>query len=497
MKFARYLEETQIPEWKKAYIDYRGLKKLITAIRRANDAAKTQDRNSDTTPRQRGNRRSSVTTQPSPGNPSFTPKNYGAVGRTPPNALGRSSVGTIRRTPPAPASFTPTGPTGRTPPFGSKSGNKIASFRASHDELGPDFELPPAMESTESLKNTLVSQGSPTVERRRAVPSRYFSETLTAVSSRSDGPRQSQESFHPSPVPLPAAAAPVSEIPQTEPRSRRLYSFSGMRRRMTMNSRSNEFAYSPPAPSNVEELLAGLGPNEIAFFTAFDRELDKVDAFYSEREQDAMLKVAALKEQFKELRGHKQLTGAEPDGLWPGFLNLLDSINIPSVLPIPHNAGKSPDTSLKTDTPQPNPQLHAGPSMMHDPDAYQRAKKKLKKAVLEFYRGLELLQNYRILNMTGFRKALKKFDKTTKVSSQALYMREKVETRRFASGETCDYLLKEIEQIYAARFEKGDAKKARARLRATHRETTHHFSTFRSGMLLGLSIPALAMGIYY
>lgn len=96
-------------------------------------------------------------------------------------------------------------------------------------------------------------------------------------------------------------------------------------------------------------------------------------------------------------------------------------------------------------------------------------------------------------------------------------MRERVETRRFSSGDTCDHLLKEIEQIYAARFgkssssfssskhseqpycttEKGDAKKARARLRATHRETTHHFSTFRSGMLLGLSIPALAMGIYY
>ena len=31
-------------------------------------------------------------------------------------------------------------------------------------------------------------------------------------------------------------------------------------------------------------------------------------------------------------------------------------------------------------------------------------------------------------------------------------MRERVETRRFSSGDTCDHLLKEIEQIYAARF---------------------------------------------
>ncbi|KAG1736101.1 SPX domain-containing protein [Suillus paluster] len=33
MKFARYLNDTQTPEWKKAYIDYRCLKKCIGAIR--------------------------------------------------------------------------------------------------------------------------------------------------------------------------------------------------------------------------------------------------------------------------------------------------------------------------------------------------------------------------------------------------------------------------------------------------------------------------------
>jgi hypothetical protein len=39
-------------------------------------------------------------------------------------------------------------------------------------------------------------------------------------------------------------------------------------------------SYSPFAPSNVEELLAGLGPNELAFFTAVDQELDKVNNHY-------------------------------------------------------------------------------------------------------------------------------------------------------------------------------------------------------------------------
>ncbi|KAI0287538.1 hypothetical protein BC826DRAFT_44438 [Russula brevipes] len=35
MKFARYLDNSQAPEWKRAYIDYRGLKKRIKVIQRA------------------------------------------------------------------------------------------------------------------------------------------------------------------------------------------------------------------------------------------------------------------------------------------------------------------------------------------------------------------------------------------------------------------------------------------------------------------------------
>lgn len=52
----------------------------------------------------------------------------------------------------------------------------------------------------------------------------------------------------------------------------------------------------------------------------------------------------------------------------------------------------------------------------YDPDAYKRYKRKLRAAVQEAYKGLEILKNYRILNLTGFRKALKKFEKASKVS---------------------------------------------------------------------------------
>ncbi|CAE6469773.1 unnamed protein product [Rhizoctonia solani] len=514
MKFARYLEDTQIPEWKKAYIDYRGLKKKIGAIKKANET--TQDKNSDFLTKTHNQARSSIT-EPSPGTSVLRRRNYGAVGRTPPNAIGRTPPGLHGRTPSSivgRTSETADTPLGahqttpsisehvthvRTPPVAANRSVKSARLRLSIDELGPDFELPPAMTSVDSLKDGTINSHAPSVgtERRRALPSRVFSGTLSAVPSRNSATftqqphEQTEFDVPPGTVPTPASIRANAE-PRSTPRN----PFSGVRRRFTTTSRHVDIGH--PAPATVQELLVGLGPNELAFFTALDQEIEKVENFYLERERDAGQKVAALKEQFHELRGHKQLSNSVNEGLWPGFLHLLDSINI-AAIPITGqtNTGKSTDASAKSDTPLSNPPAHIVSSMSHDPEAYHRAKKKLKKAVLEFYRGLELLQNYRILNMTGFRKALKKFDKTTKMSAQNLYMHEKIETCNFASGDTCSRLLKEIERIYATRFERGDEKKARIRLRATARQSTHHFSTFRSGMLIGLALPALAMGGYY
>lgn len=34
MKFAKYLEAESVPEWRKKYIDYKGLKKALKGIRK-------------------------------------------------------------------------------------------------------------------------------------------------------------------------------------------------------------------------------------------------------------------------------------------------------------------------------------------------------------------------------------------------------------------------------------------------------------------------------
>jgi len=53
---------------------------------------------------------------------------------------------------------------------------------------------------------------------------------------------------------------------------------------------------------------------------------------------------------------------------------------------------------------------------------YKASRRRLKKAIFEFYRGVEMLQKYRLLNRTGFAKILKKFDKVRWYSNDVLYI---------------------------------------------------------------------------
>ncbi|KAN0084540.1 EXS family domain containing protein [Tylopilus felleus] len=137
---------------------------------------------------------------------------------------------------------------------------------------------------------------------------------------------------------------------------------------------------------------------------------------------------------------------------------------------------------------------HRHPLDPHDPHGYRHAKRRLRKAAIEHYRGLEVLNNYRILNLIGFRKALKKYEKLTKNTVLEAYMSEKVEPSAFASGAMVTTMLKEMEDLFALRFECGDRKKALDRLRVGPFVKTHHFSTFRSGAWLGLALPAIVGG---
>ncbi|KAG8728538.1 hypothetical protein FRC12_021664, partial [Ceratobasidium sp. 428] len=413
-----------ITEWKKAYIDYRGLKKRIKAIRKSHDSPNTPIHALRTFTR------GFSIGQPSPGASSPTRGAYQALSSPPPNGLERDSSSGLDRTPEhvehAPSEAA------RSSAVVVHESTPWPRLRTSSSEVGPNSQHTPATESAEYSDDDTSSH-----DRVSGGP---FDETLSTIHSRTDSTRLIEEPDHVGIMMSPVHGSPVSA--RSSGISQRLRALSNATRRMTAGSRAAETT-NTWAPASVEDLLAGIGPNEIAFFTAVDQELDKVDAFYSERERDAKLKVATLIEQFDELRGHEQLESQK--GLWPGFFNFINSIN-------PVSSSRPQSRGRLGAHPSTQSLARPGSSLAQDPETYKNARKKLKRAVLEFYRGLELLQNYRILNWTGFRKALKKFEKVTKIPSQSLYMRERVETRSFASGESCDQLLKEIERIYASRF---------------------------------------------
>jgi hypothetical protein len=131
----------------------------------------------------------------------------------------------------------------------------------------------------------------------------------------------------------------------------------------------------------------------------------------------------------------------------------------------------------------------------YDPDRYQKSKKELRNAMLEFYRHLELIKNYRILNLTGFRKALKKFEKATHIQCLELYTEDRIATCSFSRGETIDSLIKQSEDLFTEHFEHGDGKRARNKLRQQDMPVTHYLTVFRSGIMLGLGAPAAILAI--
>ncbi|KJA15596.1 hypothetical protein HYPSUDRAFT_362505 [Hypholoma sublateritium FD-334 SS-4] len=286
-----------------------------------------------------------------------------------------------------------------------------------------------------------------------------------------------------------------------------------------------------------------------------DAQLDKVESFYLAREKEMLARGHTLKVQLDELHDHRRLfLNKRPKETWGmvalaslrNFIGLYPPIKLPSKRELQQKAQAFPiDAKGKTSNNSEPSNINTGgtlnrasgaqatfqflPSMQAlgkrrdvedsngqssdddkspdehhnvykiplsaDPDSYLYAKRKLKKAVIEHYRGLEVLHNYRILNITGFRKALKKFEKVTKIPVQHQYMTEKVEKSAFASDTSIRQMMTQMEDMYATSFVRGNKKKAMKRLRVGNNAKNHHFSSFRAGLVLGLALPAFVDGM--
>jgi hypothetical protein len=254
------------------------------------------------------------------------------------------------------------------------------------------------------------------------------------------------------------------------------------------------------------------------FFGFLDSELDKIETFYKEKEDQATERLAALRAQLHEMRNRRTAEIAESkarkeQGHVIGRSDEDDTERRPKddnrdwISPIKDRFSRTGPNSKALQKMARTP-IMAGQAMdegrdyvrqPHDDDVpYRTAKRKLKLAMQEFYRGLELLKSYALLNRTAFRKLNKKYDKAVNARPPYRYMNEKVSKSWFVNSDILDGHIRTVEDLYARYFEKGNHKIAAGKLRALqkrHGDTSD--SAFRSGLMIGIGAVFTVQGLIY
>uniref|UniRef100_A0A7N6BYN0 Xenotropic and polytropic retrovirus receptor 1a n=1 Tax=Anabas testudineus TaxID=64144 RepID=A0A7N6BYN0_ANATE len=190
---------------------------------------------------------------------------------------------------------------------------------------------------------------------------------------------------------------------------------------------------------------------EERFFQTCEKELLKINTFYSEKLAEAQRRFATLQNELQS----------------------------------------SLDAQRESNAP---PSLRKRKTMFHLSQE-ERCKhhniKDLKLAFSEFYLSLILLQNYQNLNFTGFRKILKKHDKILDTSRGADWRVAHVEVAPFYTCKKITQLISETETLVTTELEEGDRQKAMKRLRVPPlgaAQPALAWTTFRVGLYCGFFV---------
>lgn len=256
------------------------------------------------------------------------------------------------------------------------------------------------------------------------------------------------------------------------------------------------------------------------FFSFLDKELDKIETFYKMKEDEASDRLQVLRSQLHEMRDRRladilkirhaknpseSLQLPLDDGNKVQIDDLLkENANgqrngsgfipkpIEDVLGRRSTIGKTSKAMEQLSSPiglRAQQRINDGKQDYvrrdHGKDVkYLFAKKRLKLALQEFYRGLELLKSYTLLNRTGFRKINKKYDKAVQARPSLQYMSEKVNNAYFVQSDVIDHHLMAVEDLYARYFERGNHKMAVKKLRSKLGPGDQSAVTFRNGVYL-------------
>jgi hypothetical protein len=196
---------------------------------------------------------------------------------------------------------------------------------------------------------------------------------------------------------------------------------------------------------------------ELNFLYWLDMEIKKIDHFYREKENVAGQRYKHISEQLEALRqlednhlmneskSYRDISTPEPRGHEGRF-------NFRSTCQSWINGIRASFDNLSSAMPDADHERRAKhPELMARPITtntgyveYRVARRRLKHAILEFYRGMELLKEYRLLNRTGLEKILKKFDKTSGRKISGKYA-EKLKSMHLEKSDELETLINDTE----------------------------------------------------
>ncbi|KAI1633897.1 EXS family-domain-containing protein [Biscogniauxia mediterranea] len=481
MKFAKELEHNHVPEWRIKYLNYKSgksyIKAVSRAINRANATPHSISRRPDLPPLE-------TSTTHGPG--SLSNQHH---------ATDHETYGPLRlppKTSSAPLQSEQESLT-RSPGDGGGGYGSIVPTPSTESPLDSQhqFELPaPAIH----VPSTIDEDESPRT-----------SESLRKSLTRLDKPRTNSMD--------PALENTPKSPPQHRPGSSTQHAASPGRLRRMLTS--NHYLTRTDTVKIGQSLqpLDVVRMREKEFFDFLDSELDKVESFYRQKEEQAGTRLAALREQLHEMRNRRsqelaeakqnkeyERKRAQDDKAWASAHDSHQSWIDPIKSKIFKPGANSEALFQMASTPVVRGR-DARRDYVRRPTGevpYRTAKRKLKLALQEFYRGLELLKSYTILNRTAFRKLNKKYDKVTNARPAYRYMNEKVNKSWFVNSDVVDNQIRTVEDLYARYFERGNHKIAVGKLRQLNRRPRDESSNaFLNGLCIGTGAVFTLQGLVY
>ena len=379
------------------------------------------------------------------------------------------------------------------------------------------------------------------------------------VVRRNDGPALNDRLFAQRSASM-SASHYAYEVGDTITPPHRTSTFANLRKRLPegrpLVRRMFSSVATPVTPSESRRLDMSLvafdqvRAKEKEFFAWMDNELEKVETFYKSKEDEAGARLTLLRDQLHEMRNRRIQEVADAqhakalrkederhifdfqgrrtvgqskkddDASRPNSRDRLHAWFEPVDRIIGQAKAKAlgPHPGLNSKALQnmhPSPEMRTG---AHDEQnrrtddgrdyirrpirgneiPYRTAKRKLKLALQEFYRGMDLLKDYALLNQKAFRKINKKYDKAVDARPPLRFMNEKVNKAWFVKSDVLDAHIRVVEDLYARYFERGNRKIASGKLRSSKGiKPDQSGNAFKNGLLIGVGAVFTIQGIIY